>query len=67
MDYSSPGFSVHEILQARMLEWFAMPSSSGSSQPRNQIHITYVSCIGRCVLYHQHPLGSPEQGLCYLK
>jgi len=25
MDYNPPGFSVHEILQARILEWVAMP------------------------------------------
>ena len=42
--------------QARILEWVAMPSSRGSSQPRDQIH---VSCIGRQVLYHQRHLGSP--------
>ena len=29
-----PGSSVHEILQARIMEWVAMPSSRGSSQPR---------------------------------
>ena len=34
MDYSPPGFSVHGILQARILEWVAMPSSRGSSWPR---------------------------------
>ena len=33
MDYSLPGSSVHEILQARILEWFTMPSSRGSSWP----------------------------------
>ena len=27
MNYSSPGFSVHRILQARILEWIAIPSS----------------------------------------
>ena len=32
MDCSLPGSSVHGILQARMLEWVAMPSSRGSSQ-----------------------------------
>ena len=37
-----PGFSVHGILQARILEWAAMPSSRRSSQPRDQ---TQVSCI----------------------
>ena len=31
IDCSSPGFSVHGILQARILEWVAMPSSRGSS------------------------------------
>ena len=31
MDCSSPGSSVHGILQARILEWVAMPSSRGSS------------------------------------
>ena len=31
MDRSPPGFSVHGILQARILEWVAMPSSRGSS------------------------------------
>ena len=41
-DCSPPGSSVHGILQARILEWVAIPFSSGSSQPRNQ---TGVSCI----------------------
>ena len=35
MDQSLPGSSVHGILQARILEWIAMPSSRGSSQPRD--------------------------------
>ena len=38
-DYSPPGSSVHGDSRARMLEWVAMPSSRGSSQPRNQNHI----------------------------
>ena len=42
MDYSPPGFSVHGILQARILEWVAMPSSKGSSLPGDQ---TCVSCL----------------------
>ena len=45
------GSSVHGILQARVLEWVAMPSSSGYSQSRAWTHISYVSCIGRRVLY----------------
>ena len=42
MDCSPPGSSVHGILQARILEWLAIPFSRGSSQPRDQ---TQVSCI----------------------
>ena len=42
MDYSPPGSSVHGILQARLLEWVAIPFSKGSSQPRDQ---TWVTCI----------------------
>ena len=41
MDYSLPSSSVHGILQARILEWFAVSFSRGSSQPRNW---TQVSC-----------------------
>ena len=33
MDYSPPGSSVHEILQARILEWVATPSSRRSLDP----------------------------------
>ena len=49
MDCSSPGSSVHGILQARILEWVAIFFSRGSSQPRDGKR---VSCIGRRVLYH---------------
>ena len=35
MDCSSPGSSVHGILQARILEWAAIPFSRGSSWPRD--------------------------------
>ena len=36
---------VHGILQARTLEWVAMPSSRRSSQSRNQTRISCFSCI----------------------
>ena len=52
MDCSPPGSSVHGILQARILEWVAMPSSRGSSWPRNWTCTSYVSSISRQVLYH---------------
>ena len=52
-----PGSSVYEISQARILEWVAISSSRGSSQPRDQTHFSCVSCIGKQILYHQHHLG----------
>ena len=42
MGYSPPGSSVLENLQARILEWVAIPFSRGSSQSRDG---TWVSCI----------------------
>ena len=52
LDCSSPGSSVHGILHSRILEWVAMPFSCGSSRPRNWTCVSYVSCIGRWVLFH---------------
>ena len=62
VDYSLPGSSVHGIFQARVLEWVAISFSRGSSQPRDQTH---VSCIGRRVLYHSSPQGGPFSYLPY--
>ena len=45
MDCSPPGSSVHGILQARILEWVAIFSSRGSSQPRDRTHASCSSCI----------------------
>ena len=61
MDCSLPGSSVHGILQARILEWVAMPSSRGSSRPWDQTLGSYVSGIGRQVLL---PLVPPEKPSC---
>ena len=47
-DCSPPGSSVHEIFQARILEWVAISFSRRSSKPRDQTHI---SCVGKGVLY----------------
>ena len=57
MDCSPPGSSVHGISQTRILEWTAMPSSRGSSQPKDQICVSSVSCIGTWVFYHWCHLG----------
>ena len=51
MDCSPPGSSVPGIPQAGILEWVAMPSSRGSSWPRDGTLVSYFSCIGRRVLY----------------
>ena len=48
----APGCSVHGISQARILEWVAISSSRRSSQPRDQIYISSISCTGRRILYH---------------
>ena len=47
MDFSPPGSSVHRIISARMLEWFATSSCRGSSWSRDQTCISCVSCIGK--------------------
>ena len=44
MNFNSLGSSVRGILQTRILEWVAVPSSRGSSQPRDQ---TWACCTGR--------------------
>ena len=38
MECSPPGSSVHEILQAKILEWVAIPFSRVSSLPRDRTH-----------------------------
>ena len=58
MDCSPPVSSVHGVLQARILEWVAMPSSRGSSWLRNQTRV--------CLLHWQAdslPLAPPGKPL----
>ena len=52
VDCSPPGSSVHGIFQARILEWVAVSYSRGSPQYRDRTRISFVSCIGRRILYH---------------
>ena len=47
---SPPGSSVHGVLQARMLEWGAVPSSRGSSRPRDRARVSHIVCTGRQAL-----------------
>ena len=52
MDCSPPGFSVHGISRASILEWVAISSSRGSSPPRNW---TSISSTGMWIIYHFAP------------
>ena len=61
VDCSPSGFSVHGILQARKLEWVAMPSSRGYSQPRDW---TWVSCIAGRFFTTELPGKSLFLSLC---
>ena len=54
MDYSPPVSSIQEILQARILEWVAIPFSRGSSPPRDQIPGIPAKDLLHCrqIIYH---------------
>ena len=45
MDCSPPGSSVRGTSQARILQWVAISFSRGSSRPRDQTHVSGVSCL----------------------
>ena len=49
---SLPGSSIHAISQAGTLEWVAIAFSRRSSWPRHPTHVSWVSGIGKWVLYH---------------
>ena len=51
-DCSLPGSFVHGILHARILDQVAISYCRASSQPRNQTHVSCVSCISRWIFYH---------------
>ena len=53
LDCSPPGSSVHDILQAWILEWVAISLSRGSSQPRDW---TQVACIAGRFFKTEHDL-----------
>ena len=58
MDYSLPGSSVHEILQARVLQWVAIFFSRGIF-PTQCWNLGLLHC--RQILYHLSHQGSPLQ------
>ena len=57
LQHHGPSTSVHGILQAGILEWLDIPSSRGSSWPRDQ---TWVSCIAGG-LFIVGPSGNPKR------
>ena len=64
MDYSLLASSVHGILQVRILEWVAMPSSRGPSQPRDWTQVFCISCIaGR--FFTAEPPGKTQEIGCH--
>ena len=63
MDCSLLGSSVYGIFQARILEQVSTPFSRGSSWPKDQTHVSQVSCHGRKILLPLSHLGSPNVSL----
>ena len=63
------------ILQARILEWVAMPSSGGFSQPRDWTQVSHIAgrffpswATGEALNYLIHVQSSPVgQNLCFSK
>ena len=51
-------YTVHGILQARILDWVAFPFSRGSSQPRGQTQVSRIA--GGWILYQLSHKGSPR-------
>ena len=63
MPGSSEPAILHVILQARILEWVAMPSSKGSSRPGDQTHISSPALAGGLFTTHLCHLGSLQHTL----
>ena len=61
MDHSPPGSSVHGLLQVRILEWVAMPSSRGSSQPRDRTQVSWI--VGRFFTIPSEPPENPSRNM----
>ena len=60
MDCSLPGSSVRGILQARILEWVAMPSSRGSFWPRDRTHSPLILLHSQAGSLLLAPPGKPK-------
>ena len=60
MNCNLPRFSIHAILQAIILVWVVMPSSRGSSQPRDWTRVS-CSCCTAGKFFTAEPLGKPSK------
>ena len=67
VDCSLPGSYVHGVIQARIVEWDAMPSSRGSPWPRDQTHISYIYLHWQAGSLTLVPPGKPEMGCTICK
>ena len=54
-------YTVHGILQARILEWIAMPFSRGSSQPRDRTQVSRIAG-GFFTIWTTREVGQAPQG-----
>ena len=59
-DCSLRGSSIHGILQAGILEWVAISSSKGSSQPRDWTRVSCITCTAGGFLTTEPP-GKPRR------
>ena len=60
MECNLPGSSVYGILQARILEWVAMPFTRGSSPPRDWTHVSYIYLYWQAGSLLLAPPGKPQ-------
>ena len=74
----SMDYTIHGILQARLLEWVAFPFSRGSSQPRNWTRVSCIAgrfftnwaireptCRNRVKNYHRPAMGWEEEAFSH--
>ena len=64
-DCSPPGSSVHGLLQTRVLEWVAMPSSRGSSPPRDWTQVSHTTGGFFAIWATREPLWANAQNVNY--
>ena len=64
MDSNTLGSTVHGSFQPRILGWVAISYSRGSSWPRDQAHVSWVSCTAGRFFTTSATMFSPKDKLC---